>query len=83
MRYEADGRKDTGKEEEETGVMRNDVNEKKTNAQRRISRFKTSVGGSSGGALYCFGFPEFASAREEARGEEKIESIGPSLISDV
>ena len=82
MRYEDDGRKDTGKEEEETGVMRNDVNEKKTNAQRRISRFETSVG-SSGGAIYCFGFPEFASAREEARGEEKIESIGPSLISDV
>ena len=81
MRYEDDGRKDTGKEEEETDVMRNDGNEKKANAQRRISRF-ASVGG-SGGALYCFSFPEFASAREEARGEEKIESIGPSLISDI
>lgn len=78
-----DGRKDTGKEEEETGVMRNDDDDDVSNAQRRISRFETSVGGSSGGALYCFGFPEFASAREEARGEEKIESIGPSLISDV
>ena len=44
MRYEDDGRKDTGKEEEETGVMRNDVNDDEvSNAQRRISRFETSV----------------------------------------
>lgn len=64
-------------------MMRNDDDDDVSNTQRRISRFETSVGGSSGGALYCFGFPEFASAREEARGEEKIESIGPSLISDV
>ena len=64
-----DGRKDTGKEEEETGVMRNDDDDDVSNAQRRISRFETSVGGVV--AARCIVSGSQSSRAPEKKPEEK------------